>query len=116
MPRLLAANSVNYGKPYKMNTAEAMAACLYIAGFKEQARILLEPFGYGEEFIRLNFDHLELYSKCKSSAEAEGIQRQITVGLENKETANNKRKEDLRSQNGCIIRYGSTSHGGRRRI
>ena len=45
LPLLLAANPVNYGKPFKMNTAEAMAATLYIAGFKEQAARLLEPFG-----------------------------------------------------------------------
>jgi hypothetical protein len=25
---------VNYGKPFKLNTAEAMAACLYISGYK----------------------------------------------------------------------------------
>ena len=29
-----------------MNTAEAIAACLYIAGFKDLARVLLDPFGY----------------------------------------------------------------------
>ena len=29
-----------------MNTAEAIAACLYIAGFKDLARVLLDPFGW----------------------------------------------------------------------
>jgi hypothetical protein len=33
-------------RPFKMNTAEAIAACLYISGFKDLARVLLDPFGY----------------------------------------------------------------------
>jgi pre-rRNA-processing protein TSR3 len=69
LPYLLAANTVNYGKPYKMNTAEATAACLYIVGFKSEARTLLSPFSYGEEFLRLNHDFLEAYSECKDEAE-----------------------------------------------
>ena len=32
-------------RPFKMNTAEAIAACLYITGFKDLARVLLDPFG-----------------------------------------------------------------------
>ena len=69
LPYLLAANSVNYGKPYKMNTAEAMAASLYILGFKLDAEKLLSSFSSGEEFIRLNFDALEAYSNCRDGLE-----------------------------------------------
>ena len=35
-----------HDRPFKMNTAEAIAACLYIAGFKDLARVLLDPFGW----------------------------------------------------------------------
>jgi pre-rRNA-processing protein TSR3 len=48
LPFLIAANPVNYGRPFKMNTAEAMAACMYIAGFKDDALLMMEPFSYGE--------------------------------------------------------------------
>ncbi|CAM9417313.1 unnamed protein product, partial [Ectocarpus fasciculatus] len=73
LPLLFAANTVNYGRPFKMNTAEAMAASLYIVGLKEDAVNMLYPFSYGQEFIRLNFEALEAYSACSSAAEVEAI-------------------------------------------
>jgi pre-rRNA-processing protein TSR3 len=60
LPLLFAANSVNYGRPFKMNTAEAFAACLYISGFKHDAITIMSNFSYGAEFIRLNKDELEV--------------------------------------------------------
>ena len=71
LPLLFAANTVNYGRPFKMNTAEAMAASLYIVGLKEDAVNMLYPFSYGQEFIRLNFEALESYSACTTAAEVE---------------------------------------------
>ena len=66
LPLLVAANTVNYGKPFKMNTAEATAAALYIAGYKKDAKTLLSPFSYGPEFLKLNHDALEAYSACET--------------------------------------------------
>ena len=53
---MVAANPVNYGRPFKMNTAEAMAASLYIVGLKQDARDLMAQFSFGDEFFRLNQD------------------------------------------------------------
>jgi pre-rRNA-processing protein TSR3 len=69
LPFLYAANSVNYGRPFKLNTAEALAASLYICGFREDAQLLLSSFGYGPEFFRLNHVLLESYCACNSSRE-----------------------------------------------
>lgn len=44
-----------------MNTAEALAATLYIAGLKVDAQRMLEPFGWGQEFLRVNMEALEMY-------------------------------------------------------
>ncbi len=69
LPLLYAANTVNYGRPFKMNTAEAMAACLFIAGFAQDAESVMAPFSYGKEFLRLNSEALAAYAACTSSDE-----------------------------------------------
>ena len=105
LPYLLAANSVNYGKPHKLNTAEATAACLYIVGFKTEAHTLLSPFSYGEEFLRLNFECLEAYSACSDEA---GVRR-VMLQFEQALGAQQQRKEERIAQQQAI----SSSDGGR---
>lgn len=75
LPFLVAANPVNFGTPTKLSTVEALAAALYIAGFKLEAEKLLSIFKWGPEFIRLNFERLEAYSKAKDSVEILEMQR-----------------------------------------
>jgi len=69
LPLLLAANPVNWGKAFKMTTAEAIAATLYLAGKESQARDLLGSFKWGEQFFKLNAEPLEAYASAKSSKE-----------------------------------------------
>jgi pre-rRNA-processing protein TSR3 len=66
LPIVLAANPVNYCKAAKLTSAEAMAAALYIVGFKEEAEKLLSPFKWGPVFIALNKQPLEEYSSAEN--------------------------------------------------
>ncbi|MBR95969.1 MAG: hypothetical protein CMA81_04020 [Euryarchaeota archaeon] len=74
LPLLLAANPVNWGKPGKLTTAEALAAGLYLVGRKEQARNILGAFRWGERFFELNHEPLEAYSQAKSSSDLVELQ------------------------------------------
>jgi len=76
LPFLLAANPVNYGKPYKLSTVEAIAASYYILGKKELALKLLQKFSWGIQFINLNVNPLDDYSKAKNSNEIIEIEKQ----------------------------------------
>lgn len=74
LPLLLAANPVNWGKPSKMTTAEALAASLYLIGKEKQARSLLSAFRWGEQFFILNKEPLDAYRDAKSSSELVDLQ------------------------------------------
>src|SRR5205085_1412042 len=63
LPFLVAANPVNYGRPFKLNCAEALIAGLMIAAgvpenseernaMRSDAQILIDKFSYGEEFLK----------------------------------------------------------------
>ena len=77
LPILLAGNPVNFGKATKLTTAEALAAALYIAGFKQEATRLLSIFTWGHTFLELNSARLDSYASAQDSAEVVRMQTEI---------------------------------------
>jgi pre-rRNA-processing protein TSR3 len=62
LPTLLAANPVNYARPHKLSSVEALAAALIVMGFRESATKLLSLYKWGESFLTLNDEPLRSYS------------------------------------------------------
>jgi pre-rRNA-processing protein TSR3 len=54
VPYLLATNPTNYGKPWRLNCVEALAAAFSITGFDAYAEKLLSSFGWGSSFFTVN--------------------------------------------------------------
>jgi pre-rRNA-processing protein TSR3 len=67
LPTLLAANPVNYAKPHKLSSVEALAAALFVMRFKEAAVRLLALFKWGNSFLTLNDQPLRQYSLVNDS-------------------------------------------------
>ena len=82
LPILIAGNPVNFGKPTKLTSAEALAAALYIAGFREEARQLLSIFKWGHTFIEINHERLEDYADAKDSKEVVKLQKRFMENVD----------------------------------
>merc|ERR1712168_692582 len=87
LPYLVAANPVNYGKPCKLNCVEALAAAMYITGYKDEAKHYMSKFSWGHAFIELNEELLEEYSKCDSSKQVLEVQDKVLARLAEEEAA-----------------------------
>ena len=76
LPFLLAANPVNYGKPFQLSTLEAFAAALYILGEVEDAKEIVGIYTWGPRFLELNREPLEDYRQARDSAEVIRLMKQ----------------------------------------
>ena len=76
LPFLVAANPVNWGKPFKLSTVEALAAGLVILGERSQAELILSKFNWGHVFLELNREPWAEYAAAKDSAEVVRIQNE----------------------------------------
>ena len=81
LPFLVAGNPVNFGKPTKLSTVEALTAALCIAGFRDEAHELLSIFKWGHTFIEINQERLEDYASAKNSTEVVELQKRFIEDL-----------------------------------
>jgi len=77
LPYLLAANPVNYGKPFVLSSVEAFAAALVILHHADAANAILAKFAWGERFLALNREPLEAYAAARDSADVVAAQAEF---------------------------------------
>jgi pre-rRNA-processing protein TSR3 len=65
---------VNFGKPFRLTTVEAVAAGLVILGERAQAERVVSKVTWGETFLELNAEPLARYADCADSAEVVAVQ------------------------------------------
>ena len=74
LPVVLAANPVSWGKPGRLSNAEAFAVSLVLLGRWEQARRIMQPFNYSDQFFQLNEQPLEAYSNASTNEQLAELQ------------------------------------------
>ncbi|KAG5417111.1 TSR3 [Candida metapsilosis] len=97
LPYLVAANPVNYGRPWKLNCVEALAACFAIVGHLDWAELLLENFSWGLTFLKINEELLHVYQQCTDSESVLKAQDEWLDKIEKeaKERKEQGQKEDI---------------------
>ncbi|MFQ5552153.1 MAG: DUF367 family protein [Thermoplasmata archaeon] len=78
LPYLVAANPVNYGKPTRLSSVEALAAALFIVGHPQQAEAIIAKFKWGPTFLALNAEPLSQYAAARNSGEVVEAQALFT--------------------------------------
>ncbi|KAF1934985.1 DUF367-domain-containing protein [Clathrospora elynae] len=94
LPYLVAANQTNYGKPWRLNCVEALAACYYICGHPEWAESILSTFSYGEAFLDINGALLKRYMACENEEQIKKAEEVWLAKIEKEWNECRAEKED----------------------
>lgn len=73
---------MNYGRPWRLNCAEALAACFYICGHEDWAIEVLKHFSYGDAFLEINAQLLKRYAACTNENEIKKTEDEWLTKLE----------------------------------
>ncbi|KJX97770.1 RLI and DUF367 domain-containing protein [Zymoseptoria brevis] len=94
LPYLIAANPTNYGKPWRLNCVEALAACFAICGKDDWAEDILSTFSYGPSFLKINKEVLKRYAACTSEEEIKKAEEDWLEKIENEWKEDREARED----------------------
>ncbi|KAJ6250877.1 ribosome biogenesis protein tsr3 [Anaeramoeba flamelloides] len=97
LPFLVAGNSTHYGQPAKLSCSEALSAALWIAGFPEEATEIMQIFIWGNGFINLNREVLDLYKECYTHEEVIQAQNLFLENARNEKKKNQSQENDSTS-------------------
>ncbi|CAG8983250.1 hypothetical protein HYALB_00002686 [Hymenoscyphus albidus] len=108
LPYLVAANSVNYGKPWRLNCVEALGAAFYICGHADWAEEVLSHFSYGPAFLEINSSILRRYAACTDEADIKKCEEAWMARLEKEYTDSRANGED--GEETDMWKGGNTNH------
>ncbi|KZM22671.1 ribosome biogenesis protein tsr3 [Ascochyta rabiei] len=94
LPYLVAANPTNYGKPWRLNCVEALAACFYICGHPEWAEEILSTFSYGRAFLDINAALLKRYEACENEEQIKKAEEVWLAKIEQEYEQSRAEKEE----------------------
>jgi pre-rRNA-processing protein TSR3 len=97
LPYLVAANTVNYGRPWRLNCVEALAACFAITGHHDWAEEVLSHFSWGPTFLDINAELLEKYAACTDSQSVKAAQDKWISDIEREADERKAAKENAQS-------------------
>ncbi|KAL8700557.1 MAG: hypothetical protein Q9201_005387 [Fulgogasparrea decipioides] len=92
LPYLVAANPTNYGRPWRLNCAEALAATFFILGKEDWAEHVLQHFSYGKPFLEINAQVLKRYASCKDEQEVKACETRWLEKIEREYKENRNRE------------------------
>lgn len=94
LPYLVAANPVNYGRPWRLNCVEALAAGFMICGKEEWAASVLQHFAYGESFLKINRSLFRRYAAAQDEAGVKRVEEKWMKRLEREYAESREVKKD----------------------
>lgn len=96
LPYLVAANPVNYGRPWRLNCVEALAASFCICGHPDWATEILQHFSYGQPFLDINSQLLKRYAACQNEEEIKKAEEIWLEKIEREYSESRADKDDNR--------------------
>ncbi|ELP89138.1 hypothetical protein EIN_484800 [Entamoeba invadens IP1] len=95
LPFLMAGNPINFGRPFKLNCAEALAGALAICGLEDDAKSVMEVFTWGQTFLDINKKVIDEYKECTTLEEVLAVQKAYSENGEDEKERKEKERQKM---------------------